>query len=273
MIIGINALNQGRPLGICANIAAKGWQSVRASASYDEKPWAPIPASDLVPLVQEIRDTGMVPFMTVRDEAAVHRMPADARPYIEMGNEPDLENRFGWPTFSKYDEPMWKVIRACERFAFECGVGVVSNPHKRGLAYLERVFGKNNSRGIPAWVDCNIHWYWHPTGQVTASLDERDENGRTRLEQMAKLRAIIGPDRKINVTEDGGFDGHGLTEEQIAARYAFQRAFWEEHCVQHWIVYQINSGGPPGSTDDFGFQQDGVWKLRADAALRQGVFA
>lgn len=273
MMPGINALNEGKPLGIEEPIAVKGWQSVRASASYDQKPWAPIPESDLVPLAQRIRDVGMLPFITVRDEPAVNRLPADAQPYGEYGNEPDLGKLFGWPTFESYDDPKFSVINACERRGFPCGIGVVSNLNKRGLKYLEKLFGKNNSRGIPSWVDCNFHWYWHPTGQAVASLEERDEDGQTRLVQMAKLRDIVGLDRQINVTEDGGFDGHGFTEEQIAARYAFQRAFWDEHGVRHWIVYQINSGGPPGSDHDFGFQRDGVWKLRADAVLGQGQWA
>lgn len=273
MIIGINALNQGKPLGICRFLADKGWQSVRASASYDQKPWANIPERDLVPLVQEIRAAGMVPFMTVRNAAAVDLMPADAQPYIEYGNEPDLENLFGWPTFKSYDTPKFSVINACERRGFPCGIGVVSNLNSRGRAFNQKLFGKKNSRGIPTWVDCNAHAYWHPTGQAAPSVDERNEDGQTLIEQMSALREDIGPERGINFTEDGGFDGHGFTEAQIAARYAFRRKFCEEYGVLHWIVYQWMSGGPPGSEHDFGFQRDGVWKLRADAALGQGTFA
>lgn len=275
MALGLNALNQGRPLGICSLLAAKGFQGARVSANYDDKPWASIPDHDLIPLVQEPRANGMLPYVVVRDGATVHRLPADAQPYIGAGNEPDLEDRFGWPTFDGYVRKAREIINACDERGFPCGLAVVSNLNRRGLRYAEAVF---KALQPPDWVDLDFHWYWHPSPkQLTPSWDAKDEDGRALKRQFEILKNMkhVGPDRGLVGSEIGGFSAsHGQTEEQIAAWYAFWRELSPYMGIKHLFAYSFSDGDLTLQADaDHGFQVNYEWKLRADAFLGQGQWA
>lgn len=273
MALGINALNEGRPLNVCGLMAAKGLQGVRVSANYDQKPWAPIPDHDLKSLVQEPRAHGMLPYVVVRDAETVWRLPADAQPYVGAGNESSLFDLFGWPTRKGYVQKARAIIEACEQRGFPCGAAVIHNLNDDGLDYGEAVMRELQP---PAWVDFDFHWYWHPTHRnIKPSWDAKNEDGDTLKRQFERLREIAGPDRGLVCSELNGFSAsHGMTELDIAEWYAFWRELSPHMGIKHLFAYHLNDGDTSVRADaDHGFQKDWVWKLRADAFLGQGQWA
>lgn len=273
MALGMNALNQGKPLGVCSLMAAKGLQGVRVSANYDRRPWALIPDHDLIPLVQEPRAHGMLPYVAVRDKETVWRLPADAKPYVGAGNEPDLKDEYGWPSFDGYVQKARGIIDACEQRGFPCGLCVISNLNDRGLDYAAAVM---KALKPERWVDLDFHWYWHPSHrQLMPSWSAVNEDGQTLKRQFEILKNIAGADRGLVCSELDGFSAaHGMTEAQVAAWYAFWRELSPHMGIKHLFAYQLMDGDTTIAPDtDWGFQKDWVWKPRADAFLGQGAFA
>lgn len=211
-------------------------------------------------LAQEVIDAGLQPLVIVRRVEQIGILPDGA--LIEAGNEPDIKD-FGWTKRSYLD-----FANACAaeatRLHRRLYVGVVSNLNDRGFDWLSELpwhtYGPE--------VCCSVHRY--PEGH-----DPRTPHKgcKSREDEVAKLRAIVGP-RPLAVTETGYHDGPGgWSENEVAAHMAWERQFFDHHGFDFVVGFQINDG-PPDSKDvfeaHFGFRRfnpngPGEWKPVAKA--------
>lgn len=200
-------------------------------------------------LAQEVIDAGLQPLCIVRRAEQMIVLPEGS--LVECGNEPDIA-KFGWTRDSYLRE-----ARRCVAIATQTGqrlyVGAVSNLNKRGFAFLESL----PWREWPDSICASVHRY--PEGK-----SPRTPHGgcRSREEEIAKLRDIVGRNRPLAVTEIGYHDGPGgWSENEVAAHMAWERQLFDAHGFEIVVAFQINDGPNLDTESHFGFRRmDGSWK-------------
>lgn len=202
-------------------------------------------------LAQEVIDAGLQPLCIIRRAEQMEVLPEGA--LVELGNEPDLAH-FGW-TLESYTAE----ARRCVPIALSTGqrlyLGVVSNLNRRGFRFLAQLPWKE----WPETICCSVHRY--PDGRLPTNAHS---GSSSREEEVAKLRAIVGP-RPLAVTEVGYHDGPGgWNWAQVAEYMAWERRFFSEQGFEIVVGFQINDGErlDPSTEAHFGFRRNpsGEWK-------------
>jgi len=199
-------------------------------------------------LAQEVVDAGLQPFLSVvRAEQVALVHPGTL---IEAGNEPDIE-KFGWSK-ATYRSEFLRIIEACDRRGLKCYGPAISNLHKRGFDFLQSIPWS----AIPLHVGCSFHWYPHGHSPTIG------HDGRTREEEVAKLRSIVGQGRPLAVTEIG-YHQLEWDEQETADNMAWERRFWSGQDIEVVVMFQINDGAAEDRSTDSHFgarDHTGRWK-------------
>ena len=244
----------------------QGVDLARIQAFSNDRQFTVTDSSKTTALVQEIIDAGLRPYVMIRRAVQIADIPEGID--IEFGNEPDLGNRFGWPSAGDYLAATREAIGMAQG-RNPLWVGVVSNLNKRGFEFLERMRWAT----IPGWVGCAVHRY--PDGDTAEpnrpSKDRRFRKPGHRDAEIAELRRIVGT-RPLGLSEIGYHTADGQTDEQVAANMRWEREFFARHGFEFAIAYQLIDGPENVKEQRYGFRRFtpdgspfGPWKPVAEA--------
>lgn len=246
----------------------------------------------LAACADEVRAVGLTPLvMIAANEAEAVPVRSDVEiyaptpDYSQGGSEPDLRPDVTASSMAAAVAAAMPVLRARE-----CRVwtGCASNPSINGRAFLSRLFG---DAAMPADVHLTCHRYSPPRAR-----DNRVAWApfATRAEEIAALKAIAGPRRRIAITEwgyhtawqpkFGGDVGRWLaalwpalfafrfTDADVARFVAQDLAEYWAQGVTFCCYYQINDGVSGEAIDRFGMRrqpwEQQEWKPAAEAVVQ-----
>jgi len=213
-------------------------------------------------LAIEAQAAGLQPLVILKHPDQLAQLPDYS--WVEPGNEPDLNG----PKATEY------LIRAlafagAANDTIQLWAPCISNLTKTGFAYLRSV-----ASHLPARYHISIHRY--PRGPFP---NLAHPGCQSREDEVAQLKAAIGG-RPYGVSECGfhtAMQPHypdwrknfrrwdiRLTDEQVAAFYRIECAFWHRHGAQFVTLYQLADGPTDTPKDRAGIRRlDGSWKLCA----------
>ena len=180
--------------------------------------------------------------------AEVEGLPFE-RLQLHIGNEADLAH----PGYAERPEDaatLTNAVRTAARawgFTGDVIAPSVSNLNVRALGGRERFWERSRpgylpqmmAAGLPPDVIVAVHRY--PDG----GEDHLDAHAgfRSRAAEWDRLRAIIGPDRRVIVTECGYHTAQGeRTDEAVADGVAWDLDFYAQRGVEVATIFQINDG-------------------------------
>jgi hypothetical protein len=215
-------------------------------------------ATETALLALEVSDGGMYPLVIVDNLEQLNGLPRGTN--IELLNEPDLNG----PEPEEYEKLVPQFAATCEELGLPLWAGSVSNLNERGFEYLR----KANVRGWPSYANVSIHRYPNGNSPLTphGGFD-------SRYDETATLKILIGQ-RRWCCTEFGYHTcdrtewwqkllgmHRQWTDAQVKEYVEWEWKFWEAEGAASAVLYQINDGPEPDSSERYGIRWvDGAWK-------------
>lgn len=198
---------------------------------------------------------------------------------IELGNEPDIAAE-PWKDpreMAVVSAKAWRIARAILGDEITIITPGISNLDADSIAWLKRYAWHLESVAPMMIEDPELAWGIH---RYPVSVDPAQPHvGRTRAEELTKVRAALPDGARIWVTETGLTEGphrverpfpwcwipkrEYLTPEVVAARVASDLTWWaNQPGVEVVTLYQINDGlNPDDPLHHYGIRDThGAWK-------------
>ncbi len=206
-----------------------------------------------VAYLENIYDAGLTALPIVRDGGQVWSLGSLLNGTdVELWNEPDGHvDRYISP--QEYAAMVPSFVEACRGVGARPWIGAISNLHRNGLTWLDRMWAALPPHTDLTGVGVSAHWY--PYGRLRTNPHP---GFNSRESAVTKFRSIIGLDRPWGISEFGfhtapqlkikqlprWFPGNTWrwNDEQVRSMVAAEWAFWNAEGAEFAVLYQLNDG-------------------------------